>query len=84
ALKTIETLVIKPSEDLSAMASRYFQDMPFAIKTMLKILGINEHSDSSIVSYLLFEQGYCSALIELGYEDAMCQIDEIKQFFNLQ
>ncbi|MGM8892183.1 patatin-like phospholipase family protein, partial [Psychrobacter sp. 1Y1] len=73
ALKTIETLVIKPSEDLSAMASRYFQDMPFAIKTMLKILGINEHSDSSIVSYLLFEQGYCSALIELGYEDAMCQ-----------
>ncbi|MGS0690800.1 patatin-like phospholipase family protein [Shewanella sp. 30m-9] len=84
ALKTIETLVIKPSEDLSAMASRYFQDMPFAIKTMLKILGINEHSDSSIVSYLLFEQGYCSALIELGYEDAMCQIDEIKQFFNIQ
>ena len=83
SLKNIETLVIKPSEDLSAMASRYFQDMPFAIKSMMKVLGINEHSDSSIVSYLLFEQGYCSALIELGYEDAMCQIDEIKHFFNI-
>ncbi|MGS0681155.1 patatin-like phospholipase family protein [Shewanella sp. 125m-7] len=83
SLKTIETLVIKPSEDLSTMASRYFQDMPFAIKTMLKTLGINEHSDSSIVSYLLFEQGYCSALIDLGYEDAMCQIDDIKRFFNI-
>ncbi|MCG9730469.1 patatin-like phospholipase family protein [Shewanella sp. Isolate13] len=83
ALKNIETLVIKPSEDLSAMASRYFQDMPFAIKTMMKVLGINEHSESSIISYLLFEQGYCSALIELGYEDAMCQIDEIKHFFNI-
>jgi NTE family protein len=83
-LKQIETLVIKPSEDLSAIASRYFQDMPFAIKMMMKALGINEHSDSSIGSYLLFEQSYCSALIELGYEDAMCQIDEIKTFFNIK
>ncbi len=83
-LKQIETLVIKPSEDLSVIASRYFQDMPFAIKMMMKALGINEHSDSSVGSYLLFEQGYCSALIELGYQDAMCQIDEIKSFFNIE
>ncbi|WP_028768082.1 patatin-like phospholipase family protein [Shewanella fidelis] len=83
ALKRIDTLVIKPSEDLSAMASRYFDDMPFAIKMMLRALGINQHSDSSIVSYLLFEQGYCSSLIELGYQDAMCQIDDIKRFFDI-
>lgn len=83
-LKQIETLVIKPSEDLSLIASRYFQDMPFAIKMMIKALGINEHSDSSIGSYLLFEQSYCSALINLGYEDAMCQIDDIKTFFNIK
>ncbi|PKG58475.1 patatin [Shewanella sp. Choline-02u-19] len=83
-LKQIETLVIKPSEDLSAIASRYFHDMPFAIKMMMKALGINEHSDSSIGSYLLFEQSYCSALIELGYEDAMCQIDDIKTFFDIK
>ncbi|WOT04223.1 patatin-like phospholipase family protein [Shewanella youngdeokensis] len=83
-LKHIDTLVIKPSEDLSAIASRYFEDMPLAIKVMMRFLGINQHSESSIGSYLLFERGYCSALIELGYEDAMCQIDEIKQFFNLE
>jgi len=82
-LKKIETLVIKPSEDLSAIASRYFNDLPFAIKMMVKTMGFNEHSDSSIGSYLLFEQHYCRALIELGYQDAMCQIDDIKSFFNI-
>ncbi|QSX31101.1 patatin-like phospholipase family protein [Shewanella cyperi] len=83
SLRPITTLVIKPSEDLSQMAARYYQDMPFAIRTLLSFIGIDKESDSSIVSYLLFEKAYTSALIELGYQDAMCQIDEIKAFFRL-
>lgn len=55
-----------------------------AVKALLRLIGINQQSDSSIVSYLLFEQSYCSALINLGYQDAMCQIDEIKAFFNIR
>jgi NTE family protein len=80
-LRYIETLVIKPSQDLSRIAARYYEDMPFAIKTLLKFIGINRQSDSSIVSYLLFEKSYTSTLIDLGYQDAMDRIDEIKQFF---
>ncbi|ABL99367.1 patatin-like phospholipase family protein [Shewanella amazonensis] len=82
-LKPIHTLVIKPSEDLTVLAARYYREMPFAIRTLLGLIGINEDSDSSIVSYLLFEKAYTSALIDLGYQDAMCQIDEIKAFFNI-
>lgn len=82
-LQPIETLVIKPSEDLSKIAARFYDDMPWAIKTLLSFIGMNRQSDSSIVSYLLFEKSYTSALIDLGYKDAMEQLSEIKAFFNL-
>ncbi|GIU37403.1 patatin-like phospholipase family protein [Shewanella colwelliana] len=83
ALKPIETLVIKPSEDLSMIAAQHYQDMPMAVKALLRLIGINQQSDSSIVSYLLFERSYCSALINLGYLDGLAQMDEIKAFFNI-
>ncbi|MEC4727067.1 patatin-like phospholipase family protein [Shewanella sp. D64] len=83
-LANIQTLVIKPSEDLSKLASRYYNEMPFAVRAMLRPIGINQQTDSSIVSYLLFERSYCSALIDLGYQDAMCQIDEIRDFFEIK
>ncbi|AZG35541.1 MULTISPECIES: patatin-like phospholipase family protein [Shewanella] len=82
-LRHIETLVIKPSQDLSRIADRFYDDMPFAIKILLKFFGINRQSDSSIVSYLLFEKSYTTTLIDLGYQDAMDRIDEIKQFFDI-
>ncbi|MDO6680196.1 patatin-like phospholipase family protein [Shewanella sp. 4_MG-2023] len=83
-LRKIDTLVIKPSEDLSVIAARYFQDLPLAIRILLKFIGINRQSDSSIASYLLFEKSYTSALIDLGYKDAMNQMDTIKTFFELE
>jgi NTE family protein len=83
SLRPIKTLVIKPSEDLSLIASRFYQDMPYAVKALLRLMGLERQSDSSIVSYLLFEKSYTSALINLGYSDAMAQIDEIKTFFNI-
>ncbi|NSM23832.1 patatin-like phospholipase family protein [Shewanella sp. ZOR0012] len=83
ALHPIKTLVIKPSEDLSKIAARFYDDMPWAIKTLLGFFGIDRQSDSSIVSYLLFEKSYTSALIDLGYQDGMAHLDELKAFFNL-
>jgi NTE family protein len=57
--------------------------MPFAIRRLLGLIGINSQSDTSIVSYLLFEKAYTGALIDLGYKDAMSNLEEIKRFFNL-
>ncbi|UCX05226.1 patatin-like phospholipase family protein [Shewanella glacialimarina] len=82
-LRTIDTLVIKPSEDLGMIAAKYYLEIPIAIRYLLKLFGIHQQSDSSIVSYLLFEKAYTSALIDLGYQDAMTQIDDIKAFFDI-
>lgn len=82
-LRKIDTLVIKPSEDLGIIAAKYYLEIPIAIRYLLKLFGIHQQSDSSIVSYLLFEKAYTTALIDLGYQDAMAQIDDIKAFFNM-
>lgn len=80
-LKPIKSLLLNPSQNFSQLASEYFLTLPMAIRTLLRATGIRQHSDSSLVSYLLFEQKYTRRLIELGYQDGMNQLDTIMQFF---
>ncbi|NTS77068.1 patatin-like phospholipase family protein [Catenovulum sp. SM1970] len=82
-LRKVETFQIKPSQSFNTIAAKHYEDMPKAIKMLLKVFGISADSESSIVSYLMFEKAYCSELIELGFKDAMAQIDDIKAFLEL-
>ncbi|SHH76888.1 patatin-like phospholipase family protein [Ferrimonas marina] len=82
-LKPIETLVIKPSEDLDAIARSHYGELPRAVRMMLKSLGLDHDSDSSLLSYLMFESPYCEELIELGYQDGLARKGELKHFFRL-
>ena len=79
-LKPIQSLLINPSQNFSQLASEYFLCLPMAIRTLLRLTGIRQHSDSSLVSYLLFEQKYTRRLVELGYQDGMNQLPQIMQF----
>ena len=80
-LKNIEFLVIKPSQALDELAGQYAHEMPRAIKLALGGSGNTSTSGSGLLSYLLFSKGYCRALIELGYQDAMHRCEEIQRFF---
>lgn len=82
-LKRVETYVINPSENFNAIANQHYQDLPIAIKTLLRMIGVKKHSESSLVSYLLFEKAYTRHLIEIGYKDGLAKQDEIKHFLSL-
>ncbi len=82
-LKKIDTLLINPSHDFNSMAVEYFDELPLSIKILLRSVGITNDSESSLVSYLLFDKKYCKQLIKLGYEDAMEKETIIRDFLDL-
>jgi len=82
-LQHIDSLVLNPSHDFNNMAINHFHELPMSIRLLLRSVGITNDSESSIVSYLLFEKNYCQKLIKLGFEDAMEKETQIRDFLSL-
>lgn len=82
-LRRIESMIVNPSHNFDTIANEFYFDMPTAIRWLLRSVGINEHTESSLVSYLLFEQNYTRRLIDLGFEDGINRLDDIKAFLEL-
>jgi len=79
-LVEIDSLVIRPSKDLRYVTREHVRDIPTSVQVLLRTLG-GWGRDWRMASYLLFESGYCSELIELGYQDGLNSETDIKQFF---
>lgn len=79
--RPMQTLYLRPTLDLSAMAQEQYQSMPGLLRLLLNILGAKSHS-GDLLSFLLFEGPYTEPLIELGYHDTLDSADEIRSFFS--
>jgi NTE family protein len=66
--------------DLSEVAAQHQLDMPYLIRYFVNSLGRDTASCADLMSYLLFTPDYTSSLVEIGYQDAARQIDEIESF----
>lgn len=83
-IKHVEVLVVSPSQPIEKIAERYVTELPWTIRLLLRLIGAVQQGGSILVSYLLSEKKYCSALIELGYQDAMKRREEIMHFLEIQ
>jgi NTE family protein len=80
-MQAIDIHVVSPSIDIDTLAEDYFKQMPRSIRTLLRVTGSNRNEGGvNIASYLLFTEGYCRALLDLGYRDAMAQKDTLLAF----
>ena len=80
SLKSIDALIMYPSQDIREIALRYVHEMPRAVRLFMRTLGALNYGGRQLVSYLLFEAGYTRELIFLGYTDAMSRRKQLEDF----
>ena len=80
SLRTIETLVIRPSRLMDVIAAAHAKELPRAIRFLLRRMGVLEPNGARVLSYLLFEGRYCRRLMYLGFTDAMSERNNILSF----
>ena len=83
-MQPIDTLVITPSRDVNEVARRHVDELPRALRTLLRALGAHNSPNSLLLSYLLFERGFTREMIEMGYQDAKSRAGEIREFLQLE
>jgi len=84
AIKPVDVLVIAPSQPLDHIAARHWHELPRTLRMFLRGPGAKKAGGAGVLSYLLFESGYCNELIELGYQDAMAKKTELVRFLGLE
>ena len=80
SMRAVDMMLIVPSEDLRMVAHRYREELPLAIRGLLRGIGGRHPGENRLLSFLLFEQAYTRELIALGYRDAMKVRDELLAF----
>lgn len=84
-LRTLELLVIAPSQRLDDIATRHIAGLPRSMRSLLGALGVtadaHDARGGALASYLLFEPGYIRALMALGRSDTFAQRAEVVRFF---
>jgi len=81
ALRPVKVLFLSPSQSIERVAARFLHELPRTVRFILRPTGALSRSGSNLASYLLFEEGFCRALIDLGYQDTMARSDEVRAFF---
>jgi len=84
-LRPIEALVIAPSQRLDDIAARHVDELPTAVRALLRGVGVSGSGrgaqGAALASYLLFESGYTRELMALGELDVAARRNEVLSFF---
>lgn len=77
SLRLVDLVLLRPSEDLGRLASRFEPRLPKAFRFMTRGLGTRDTASPDLLSLLMFQPDYIRALIEVGERDAEARHGEI-------
>jgi NTE family protein len=81
--RSADVLVIRPSEDLGALAREFETELPRALRQVFQALGSHKSDRSNVIATLLFEPRYLRRVIEIGERDGLQRRDELAVFLGL-
>jgi len=86
--RQVRTCHIRPSRDLHTMALQSLRDAPQELVlprpsggVVTWILNSGAVAESELLAYLLFTPTFIGRLLELGYQDARAQREDLLRFF---
>ncbi len=79
-VRHVDAFVLSPSRDVASLALQYVANLPTAVRAVLRGFGSTQGTGANLTSYLLFDRGFCRALLALGFDDAMARRDELEAF----
>jgi NTE family protein len=83
-LRQVKSMVISPSVEINTIAEHHAHTLPRTIRLFYRAIGALRRDGSSLLSYVLFEEPFCRALIDLGYQDTMPRRSQILQFIGAE
>lgn len=78
--RPIQTLHLRPSQDVSSLAQEHFKTLPLILRYLLNLLGAKNQS-GEVLSFLLFEREFTRELVELGFQDTIANAKAVTDFF---
>ena len=83
--RSIDFLVINPSEPIDEIAAKHIHHLPKSLKKTFNFLGISESggAGASLASFLMFDGRFCGDLIDLGYRDGIAHSEMMHRFFGV-
>lgn len=83
-LKPVDLLVVRPSQDLEALAGTFETALPRFFRYMVRGLGTRETKRPDLLAMILFAPAYIKRVIEIGEEDGERRLDEIGAFLGFR
>lgn len=79
-LRRADALVLRPSQDLSVVASEFEEELPRVLRHFIRGLGSRETNRSDMIATLLFQPKFIRKMIEMGEQDGLRRADEVASF----
>lgn len=82
--RQLDTLVFRPSVDIGRLAHDHaLRSKKTSLPGLLvrALADMRENFEADFLSFILFDGGFASALVDLGRKDALARADEIDAFF---
>src|SRR5690606_10341961 len=79
-LRVIETVVVRPTADLGALAAAHERDLPRSLQYLTRGWGSKAGEGSDMLATVTFDHRYTEQLVELGRADADRRMDVLRTF----